>query len=45
MCKLVNKKVKVNTVVIKYTGFLASVEKEGMKSIMGGYSVFSRLEI
>ena len=38
MCKLATKKVKVNTVVIKYTGFLASIGKEGMKSIIKGYS-------
>lgn len=45
MCKLITQKLKANTIVNKYTGFLASVGKEGMKSIMGIYSVFSRLEI
>lgn len=36
---------KANTIVNKYTDFLASVGKEGKKSIMGGDSLFSRLEM
>lgn len=45
MFKLITQKVKANTIVNKYTDFLASVGKEGKKSIMGGDSLFSRLEM
>lgn len=44
MFKLITQKVKASTIVNKYTDFLASVGKEGKKSIMGGDSLFSRLE-